>query len=211
MLDNHLRGVKERLVEPIARRLPNVSPNTISLVGLILGVACVLLAFWGLYGGALVLWLVNRSLDGLDGLVARVHNKQDDFGGYLDILSDYVIYAALPIGIVLGNPTNDRTLALIVMLAVFYINTASWMYLAAIMEKRAASNPERMTTIVMPAGLIGGFETIVFYSLFIVLPTQVTRLFIIFSVLVVITVVQRLIWAKRAFRPAQPEGNQDEN
>ena len=210
MFDEYLREIKDRLAGPLAQKMANVSPNSISLVGFILGLGSAFLAFWGSYGGALVLWLLNRGADGLDGLVARVHGKQDDFGGYLDILSDFVIYAALPIAIVLGAPLSDRTLALIVMLAVFYLNASSWMYLAAILEKRAAGERAKKTTIVMPAGLIGGFETIVFYSLFILFPSQVTFLFLTFSVLVVFTILQRLIWAKRQLSPAITKGNYHE-
>ena len=148
---------------------------------------------WGL-----AFWLLNRALDGLDGLLARLHGLQDDFGGYLDILFDFVAYAALPIGLVLAAPTLDRYLALAVLLASFYVNTASWMYLAAILEKRRARDPETATTIVMPAGLVGGFETIVAYCVFLLFPGSVLRLFYIFSALVFITIIQRLAWAWRA-------------
>ncbi|MBV5343826.1 hypothetical protein JZU68_09590, partial [bacterium] len=79
----------------------------------------------------------------------------------------------------------------------FYVNTASWMYLAAILEKRAAHDPSTQTTIVMPKGLVGGFESIIAYSIFILFPTYITILFSIFSALVFITTFQRLIWAKR--------------
>jgi len=86
---------------------------------------------------------------------------------------------------------------LIFMLAVFYVNSASWMYLAAILEKRATHDPETQTTIVMPAGVIGGFETIVAYGIFLFFPVYTTVLFSIFAILVFITILQRLIWAKR--------------
>ena len=61
----------------------------------------------------------------------------------LEILEFWPLTIVIPlmlIGIVLGAPATDRYLALSVMLAIFYINTASWMYLAAILEKRAAHN-----------------------------------------------------------------------
>ena len=140
-------------------------------------------------------WLINRALDGLDGLLARLHDKQDDFGGYLDILLDFIAYAAIPLGFGLGAASQNIYLALAGLLSIYYLNTASWMYLAAILEKRAAHDPETATTIVMPAGLIGGFETIIFYSLFFLLPQYLLYLFIAFSTLIFITVIQRLIWA----------------
>lgn len=211
MFDDYLRGFKDRLAVPLARRMKNVSPTNLTIIGLAVGMGAAVLAYLGFTAGALVLWLINRGLDGLDGLIARMHHKQDDFGGYLDILSDFFIYAVLPIGIVLGDPSPPRYHALITMLAAFYINTASWMYLAAILEKRASSYPDNKTTIVNPPGLIGGFETIIFFSLFIVFPAQVTILFLTFSVLVVFTILQRLIWAKRQLRPAFSKGNYDKS
>jgi hypothetical protein len=107
-----------------------------------------------------------------------------------------VIYASLPIGLVFGSPSNGRYLALAFLLGSFYVNTASWMYLAAILEKRIAHNPNTQTTIVMPAGIIGGFETIIAYGIFLLFPSYITILFSIFGILVSITIIQRLIWAK---------------
>lgn len=211
MFDSYLRALKDRLGAPIAQRLVNVGPNAISLLGLVAGINTALFAFFGYFGVALAFWLVNRFLDGLDGLVARLHNQQDDFGGYLDILSDFVVYAAVPIGLVLGSPSPSRYAALIAMLAAFYINTASWMYLAAILEKRSARSDDTLTTIVMPSGLVGGFETIVFFSLFFIFPSQVTLLFSIFSALIIFTIFQRLIWAKRVLNPVPVKGKINEN
>lgn len=48
--------------------------------------------------------------------------------------------------------------------------SASWMYLAAILEKRPDQARTALTTITMPAGLIGGTKTIMFYGLFILWP-----------------------------------------
>ena len=172
MLDSSLRHAKDRLGEPLAARLPHLSPNAISLVAFIIGILTVLLAARGLYVWALVLWLFSRALDGLDGLLARVHQKQSDFGGYLDILLDFFIYAALPIALVMSAPSHERYLALAFMLASFYINSASWMYLAAILEKHKHHRTKDVaasatsTSIVMPAGLIGGTETILTYCAF---------------------------------------------
>ena len=145
---------------------------------------------------------MHGAYDGLDGLMARLHEKQSDFGGYVDILTDYVIYAALPIGLVAGAASNEHYLALAFLLASFYVNSASWMYLSAILEKRAAHSPETQTTIVMPAGIIGGFETIIAYGIFLLFPMNITLLFSIFAALVFITTIQRLVWAKQNLIPA---------
>lgn len=196
MFDTYLRNAKDRISEPLARRMSRVAPTTVTLIALIFGLGSALLAFGRLYVWALAFWLLNRILDGLDGTLARLHEKQDDFGGYLDILLDFVAYAALPIGLVAGSPSEAGYLSLALMLAIFYVNTASWMYLAAILEKRVIRHPGTATTIVMPAGLIGGFETIVAYGIFLLFPAHIAILFSVFAALVFVTILQRLAWAK---------------
>ena len=197
MFDTPLRKFKDQVGNPLARRLSRVSPTTVSLLGLVIALLAAWSAYRQIYFAAFALWILNRVLDGLDGLLARLHNKQSDFGGYVDILTDFVAYAALPIGLVAGSPSSERYLALAFMLASFYINTASWMYLAAILEKRALHGKDTQTSIVMPAGLIGGFETIIAFGVFTLFPAYLTILYIIFTVLIFITIAQRLIWAKR--------------
>ena len=196
MFDSPLRRFKDQVGTPLARKMSHVSPTFISMLGLVIGLLATYEAFKQHYFWAFALWIFNRILDGLDGLIARLHQHQSDFGGYVDILIDFIIYAALPIGLVAGSTSSERFLALAFMLASFYINTASWMYLAAILEKRAVRDPEIQTTIVMPAGIIGGFETIVAYGIFLLFPVYITILFSIFSALVLMTIIQRLIWAK---------------
>lgn len=203
MLDSSMRRAKDRLGEPLAARLPHLSPNAISLAAFVIGLLAAFLTANGLYVWALVLWLFSRALDGLDGLLARVHQKQSDFGGYLDILLDFFIYAALPIALVMNAPSHERYLALAFMLASFYINSASWMYLAAILEKhnhhcaKGVAASQTPTSIVMPVGLIGGTETILTYCVFFLWADHLTILFVGFGMLVLFTAAQRLAWAWR--------------
>lgn len=197
MLDTQMRRLKDRVGTPLARRLMHVSPLFMSVLALAVGLLASYAAYRNQYFWAFGLWYLNRAMDGLDGLIARLTDSQSDFGGYVDIVTDYVIYAALPIGLVAGSPSNERYLALAFMLSSFYVNSASWMYLAAILEKRSAHFPDTDTTIVMPAGLIGGFETVVVYGVFLLFPAHIIWLFSIFGTLVFFTAFQRVVWAKR--------------
>lgn len=197
MFDPQMRSFKDRVGTPLAKRLQHVSPLTISALALLVGLFASYAAYQQEYLWAFGLWYVNRALDGLDGLIARLSDSQSDLGGYVDILTDFVIYAALPIGLVAGSPSNERYLALAFMLASFYVNSASWMYLAAILEKRSAHNRQTQTSVIMPAGLIGGFETIIVYGVFFLFPTYIVWLLSIFGMLVFFTAFQRVVWAKR--------------
>lgn len=193
MFDPELRAVKQKLLSPIADKI-SVSALYLTTLGFFVGLVAVILAWQGLYWLALIAWLANRFLDGLDGEVARVKGQQSDWGGYLDILADFIIYAMLPIALTFSNPSLSGWFALTFMLACFYINAASWLYLAALLEKRHAR--QESTSINMPRGLIEGSETIFFYSLFIIFHNLLPILFSLMALLVIITIFQRISWAE---------------
>ena len=202
MLDHTLRGYKDRLLGPLAVALGRVSPNAVTLLAMVIGLTAAVMAARQMYALALALWLASRILDGLDGLLARLTHQQTDFGGYLDIVADFVVYAALPIGLVLGRATAELGVSLALLLGSFYINAATWMYRSAILEKRRAGASTRgeLTTVTMPAGLVGGTETILFYAAFLIWPGALPWLFLTMAGLVLLGVIQRLWWAQRHLR-----------
>jgi phosphatidylglycerophosphate synthase len=203
MLDERLRPVKERLMAPLARAIgAGVSPMQVTVLAFLIGMASAVAAAWSHLAIAVTCWLANRLLDGLDGTLARTQGRQTDLGGYVDIVLDFVVYAAVPLGLAVGarGPfARDVAFATAAMLASFYVNAASWMYLAAIIGRRSVGADARgeFTTVTMPAGLIGGSETVVLYTLFLLLPTHLVVLFAVTAVLVLVTALQRLAWAAR--------------
>ena len=205
MFDDYLRALKDRLLAPVARSVgPALHPNVVSVLAFLLGVGAAALAWRGVFAAALLLWLANRTLDGLDGTLARVHGTGSDLGGYLDILLDFVVYALLPLALVAGTPSRPVALAGVFLEGAFFVNAASWMYLAAILERRAQGAEARgeRTTITMPPGLVAGAETVVFYSLFLLFPGRLAALFTVMGAMVLVNVVQRLAWAARHLRAA---------
>ncbi len=172
MLDAWTRGWKDSVFDPAGRVCARLAPAAAyTWAGLAAGAAAAAAAASGRFILAFGLWILNRILDGLDGIVARVSGTQGDAGAYLDILCDFAVYAAIPIALAfrLGGAAVPVTLAL---LAVFYVNAATWMYLSALLEKRGAGSRAsgEPTSITMPRGLVGGTETVLFYSAFLLFP-----------------------------------------
>jgi phosphatidylglycerophosphate synthase len=203
MFDRRLRIPKDRLLRPLARApFSRLHPNLYTLLAFAFGMASAVAAWRSCFILALVLWIANRILDGFDGTVARATGRQSDLGGYIDIVLDHVVYAAIPLGIALAEDTLAGYRALAVMLGSFYVNAASWMYLAALLEKRevGAAAAGELTTITMPSGLIEGAETVVFYTLFVLFPAHAAVLFLIMAGGVLFTAAQRLVWAVRVLR-----------
>lgn len=199
MFDNYAREAKEVILSPLAKGLARVHPNVVTLVSLGLGLGAAGLAGQQWYGWAALLWALNRFTDGLDGTVARIQGRQTDFGGYLDIVADFMVYAAVPVGLVWGLPTAVNWLMLALLLTAYYVNSASWMYLAAILEKRQAGADVtgEKTTVTMPTAVIGGTETTLIYFLFLLWPSQLAYTFGLMAMLVMVSIIQRLVWAAR--------------
>jgi hypothetical protein len=82
--------------------------------------------------------------------------------------------------------------------AVYFVNTISWCYLAALLEKRqaGAQSGGEMTSVTMPAALIEGTETVLFFSAFLLWPGWAGPLFSIKAALVSVGVYQRWIFAR---------------
>lgn len=198
MRDVMLRQRKDELMIPLARQLfGSVHPNVVSVIAMFVGLAAAGAILYHMYWAGLGLWVLNRILDGLDGVVARVHEKQSDFGGYLDLLLDFVVYLAIPIAFMWALPSQANIWSGIALLSAYIINLLSWSTLSALIEKRTLQSTNRLTSLEMPTGLIEGAETILFYSLFFLLPNYIAYLFATMALLVLFTAGQRVWWAYR--------------
>ena len=199
MFDESIRPIKDRVLIPISQLLGRkLSPNFITFISFLFGIISFVFIINDWVGYGLIFWIINRFTDGLDGTVARVTNRQSDFGGYIDIMADFVIYSIIPIGFVLHNGSAQKELlVLAIMLAIFYINGASWMYLSSILEKNGQGDKTLVTSVTMPKGLIEGFETVITYTLFYIFPDKIIYLFIALGIFTIIGAGQRVLWAYR--------------
>lgn len=94
MLDRHLHPRIKPLLHQCVRVLdkPGITPDGLTLVGFAIGVLALPFLALGWYLAALVVILLNRLLDGLDGALAR-RRGLTDAGGFLDISLDFLLRA----------------------------------------------------------------------------------------------------------------------
>ena len=196
--DNTLRPIKETIFKFIAVNFKSTDPNTISFISLLFGIICSYFCYLNYYWLSILCWNLNRIFDGLDGVIARVHNKQTDFGGYIDLVYDFIVYCLVPIGIVANDPTYSKLITLSFLQMSYTVNAVGWLVLSAILEKKnkISKNEKKLTTLHMPSGLIEGLETIILYNLMLLFPSYNLYLMILFTVLVFVTVIQRVNWAR---------------
>lgn len=174
-----------------------VSANSLTLVGLLVGLACVPLLAIEAYGWALACCLVNRLIDGLDGAVARIRGPTD-FGGYADIVADMVFYAAIVFGFALARPENAVWAAL--LLAAFVGTASSFLGYAVVAAKRGQESARRgRKSFYHAAGLVEGSETIGFIVAMLLFPGFFKYITVVFGVLCMLTVVARLVDARASW------------
>ncbi|KPQ08112.1 MAG: Phosphatidylglycerophosphate synthase [Rhodobacteraceae bacterium HLUCCA12] len=201
MLDSRIRP----LIDPPLNRLglwlgrQGIRANWVTLSGLIVGLGAagaIYLHFWAL---ALVLVLASRLADGLDGAVARA-TQLNDFGGYFDIVADFVFYSAVPLAFVLGDPAANGAAGAF-LLASFYVNGASFLGFAILAEKaRLGSDARGQKSIYFSGGLLEGTETIIFFVALCLFPAAFVPLALGFGALSVLTAGARVVQAARLFR-----------
>ena len=189
MFDLRLRPIKDQLFHPLSRVIPRrVSPNAITAVGFGCGLAACAFAGTGHVSLSVVFWLLNRALDCLDGSFARISGQQSDWGGFLDLLADFIVYSLIPICCVRcrrsdGGAPYGQCLVVMLLEASFHINNFVLFFHGAVVEKakaRVLANQreahhkttsglhhaaEELTTIAMQPALIEGFEAGIFFTL----------------------------------------------
>nr|MDP9485114.1 CDP-alcohol phosphatidyltransferase family protein [Actinomycetota bacterium] len=195
-LDEELRKGAKPLYETPARVLAGrgVTGDALTGVGLGVGVLCLGAISFGLNAAALVLWLLNRLLDGLDGEVARLRGETSEFGAFFDIVADFFVYGGFLVALAIQHP--ESRLALVVLFLAYYLNGTAFLALSGILEKLKR---ERLTErgLHFRRSLTEGFETIVAGILFLVFPGHVSPIAWVFAAMVFVSVAQRMLDGRR--------------
>lgn len=180
------------LIEPVARAFARAgfSPNSLTMIGLLIGSA----AAWLFADGETILagvaLLVCGAFDVIDGAVARLTGKETAFGGLLDAVIDRYVDFAIFIGIIYGGLANLwlpswawATLALTGSFMVSYVRARAEAFGTGKLDVGIAERGERILILAL-GGLIG-----------------LTRFAVaIVAVLAHATAIHRIIVAKKRLR-----------
>ena len=203
MIDRHILPLQRELLAPLAQRLVarGVSADQISLGGFAIGLLAVPAIALEAYLLGLLLIILNRIADGLDGAVARL-TAPTDRGAFLDIALDFVFYALVPLAFALADPQHNA-LAAAILITAFVGTGSSFLAFATIAAKRG------LTADAYPAkglyylgGLTEGAETIALFLAFCIFPDSFVPLAYGFAGLCLITTVTRWHQGWRAFETA---------
>ena len=171
-------------------------PNHITFIGFFFLIIMCFLIFIHRYFLSILFLFLNRLCDGLDGVMAR-QTSPSPLGAYLDIILDFIIYAAFVLVFSLENEINLLTG---VFLLFSYICTGTTFLTQAIIQpqldysqQQDNDEDEIPKSFIYASGLIEGTETIFFMFLCLIMPKAFPILGFLFSVMCLITAIARVI------------------
>lgn len=197
MFDDAFRAGFSSWARPVVHPLVRlgVTPNGITVATFLLALAAATLIAVDRPWAGLVLWLVSRLGDGLDGLLARQSGQTTAFGGYLDITLDMAGYAAMVMGFAVARP--DISLAWVAILTGYVVGITTTLALsdATRASGRRVTAVDRMFQFT-PALTEAG-ETTAMYVLWVVFPAHLPWLAWFWVVALAVTGLQRTRLAAR--------------
>lgn len=200
MLDRLALSLLQPALGLAARALQrcDVHADHVTLAGFAFGMAAALTIALDHAWVGLVLMLISRVLDGVDGALARL-TAPTDRGGFLDITLDFLFYASIPLAFAVAQP-GANALSAAVLLAAF-IGTATtflaFATLAAQRGKKSALFPNK--GIYYLGGLTEATETLICFALMCLWPAYFALFAYSFAALCGLTITTRLRAGWRAF------------
>ncbi len=192
MLDNYL----VKFLNPLFHILGSVflkfkmNANIVSLLGLFFSFVSFFLILNLNFISALFFFLFGRIMDGVDGNLANRTGKTD-FGGFLDIVFDFISYSLVPLAFILI--LNSNAFYGSILLATFFGTGSTFLALAIFEGKKSSYSHNKSFFHV--GGLVGSSVTIFFLSLMMVFPNNFNLIAIIFSILCIIGTIERIYYA----------------
>lgn len=199
MLDRVARTHARPVLGLLARAADRggLAPSSVTAAALLVGLGACVAAALGAWWVALAAWLGNRTLDGLDGALARRQGTASDLGGFLDFLADFVVYGGFVCAVAIAVP--EARLACAFLLAAYLLNNVALLSFASLAEKRRLDVGDERS-LRFTAGLTEGTETILAYVAFCLWPAQAATIAWAFAAMVTVTVAQRVARAAGALR-----------
>jgi phosphatidylglycerophosphate synthase len=199
-----LDGIAKRLIAPPLGRLGRalaargVKADHVTWVGFAFGLLAAGAIAARLFPLGLLLVLLSRLCDGLDGAVARASVKTDR-GGFLDIVLDFAFYGLIPLAFVFADPAANAVAGATLLFA-FYANGASFLSYAVMAEKRGLKADARgEKSLYFTTGLAEATETILVFVLFCLFPSAFAPIAYVFAALTLVTTGARILLAVKTF------------
>ena len=201
MLDKYAVPIFKPSLRKVAKLLQRagITADQVSVAGFATGMFAAIMVAGGFYLTALLLLLLNRIADGIDGELARL-TQSTDAGGFLDITLDFIFYAAFPLGFAFAS-VETNALPAAVLIASFIGTGASFLAFSSLADKHAIEHPDfSYKGFYYINGLAEGTETVIFFVLMCLLPDYFPVIAYLFAFICVITAANRVVFGYRTLK-----------
>lgn len=190
LLNKIIRPPLALAAKPLIRL--GISADQVTFFGFVLGMLAVPAIIAEQFNLALVLILLNRVCDGLDGAVAR-QTHTSDAGGFLDISLDFIFYSAIVFAFIVSHPEQNAVAGSLLMLS-FTATGSCFLAFATMASKHNIDNPHYPNkSMHYMGGLAEGFETIVVLCLFCLVPQHFVPIALVYTAACCITAGVRIV------------------
>ena len=191
MLDTHARKYVNPIIDLGAKFFLNLrlKPNHVTIIALLVGISTSIFLYFDMKLIAVAVLWFSGYLDAVDGAMARNSNLTSSFGTLLDIVSDRIVEVGMII--VFGINFVDVRFNLLILAISILMSMTIFLTVGACTEKKG------MKSFYYQAGVAERSEGFIFFSLMILIPSYLGIITNIFSILIIITAIQRFLEAKR--------------
>ncbi len=195
-IEARVRSISMRVIQPIAGS--RISPNTLTIVGLLLNFLTAVVIGGGYLCASGVLLLFAGVFDMADGALARVKDASSEFGDFLDATLDRLAEASVGLGLLWHAMVKSDDIQVGLIYAVV---------LGSVMISYARARAE-VLNLDCEVGIMARPERIVILAVGLIL-AQVTQEFALTIILVILclstywTVAQRIVHVYRITRGSE--------
>ena len=189
-----LRAPLIRGAEALSER--RLTATQVTLAGFAAGVLCAAAVASGFYFIGLLFLVVNRIADGIDGALARL-TEPTDFGAYLDMVLDFVIFTAVAGSFAAAKP--EHAVPAVVLVSSLMGVAATFLGFAVIAGRRGMIAEQRDKPFTLAGGIVETSEITVFLLVVLIWPTVFPTAAWIFAAACGITMGQRIAEARATF------------
>ncbi|KKY02500.1 MULTISPECIES: CDP-alcohol phosphatidyltransferase family protein [Paraclostridium] len=191
MLDTHGR----KYIDPIINygadffiKL-NLTANNVTVIALFLGILTSIFVYIDMNILAVITLWISGYLDAIDGAIARKTKTTSLFGTLMDITFDRIVETSIILSLAMSY--SNARINFIVLLICIIISMTIFLTVGALVEKKG------IKSFYYQAGVAERSEGFLMFSLMILFPSYIVIFTNLFSAIIFITIIQRIVEAKK--------------
>lgn len=191
MLDTHGRKYVDPIINCGANFFIklNLTANNVTIIALLLGILTSVFIYIDMNMLAVITLWISGYLDAIDGSIARKTKTTSLFGTLMDITFDRIVETSIILSLAMRY--SNARINFIVLLICIIISMTIFLTVGALVEKKG------MKSFYYQAGVAERSEGFLMFSLMILVPSYIVIFTNLFSAIIFITIIQRIIEAKK--------------